>query len=95
MAEEQAAQAVETSADLVESEDKGGGATTVQLKGYAMYLNYHRLRSMPLELFDADVCSTLHRLYLKYNLLQSVVLNVKRVEPACLMSSRPDSLPLS
>lgn len=75
MAEEEATPAVDMSAVMVESNDRREDTMLPQLNGDALYLNYRRLHSMPLQLFDASVCSALHRLYLKYNLLQSVVVH--------------------
>jgi len=74
MAEDQSTPAADMPAVIVESNNTGDSATLTQLNGDAMYLNYRRLQSLPLRLFDASVCSALHRLYLKYNLLQSVVM---------------------
>ena len=41
---------------------------------YALYLNYHQLRSIPDALFESEICrKCLQKLYLKGNLINQLV----------------------
>jgi hypothetical protein len=45
----------------------------LQLHGDALYLNYCRLQSLPLLLFEDEIAGILRRLHLKQNLLSTLV----------------------